>query len=642
MPKLPVGVCLIVRDEVHHIRRCLSSVADLVSEIIVVDTGSKDGTLDVVREFPAKIVHTEWQCDFADARNIALTHATEPWILSIDADEELDDANADYISKLINSPNVCGYFVKIRNYLDSAEDAEFITDSACRLFRNQWNIRFTGAIHESVIPAIEDISGQIEFSDVTFNHYGYSPETIANKDKNTRNMRIIENAIQHNPEDLTMQYALATEYFQQAKYEACLTILYPLLTKVPVSTGYASDIVVKTAYALRALGRLDEAKRMLDNGRTFFPDFPDLLDLGANIEIEKGDYKAAENLLTQSTQLGDMSHKYTSASGAGTYQSHLLMGITQELLGCYDCAQEHYRDGLNHSPDSVLLWKRYALLTLGMEWNDTFVSCLKQHASILPDRVWKVIFQALIDHRHPSLVRKAIAYYPSSLFDPLLNAVVHAQEGHFKVSRKEFTSLLDNPIYHNMASDYLWALNVRNCQNEEEYCTRMTSLLDHAVDTRAACTNLDVDRPTLLPQRHQSIQRALLQLGAVDGWLVFQRTFTPAKTAWLPLHAPLAWMNIPRQIREKLVELADAHRATLSHLECLILGFLCLEGQLPRQALSWFQSRSATSLPDVAVTSGTYASYVELAGEHWPTMTQGDCHLRLNTRGLLLHLLSYM
>jgi glycosyltransferase involved in cell wall biosynthesis len=85
-----VSCCLIVRNEEATLRDCLSSVADLVQEIIIVDTGSTDGTREVASGFGARVVDFTWQDSFASARNESIRHATGRWIFWLDADEWLD------------------------------------------------------------------------------------------------------------------------------------------------------------------------------------------------------------------------------------------------------------------------------------------------------------------------------------------------------------------------------------------------------------------------------------------------------------------------------------------------------------------------------------------------------------------------
>ena len=76
---IQLSLCMIVRNEAKHLRRCLESVHELVDEIIVVDTGSTDATVEIAQEFGAKISYFEWCNDFSSARNVSLEAARGEW-----------------------------------------------------------------------------------------------------------------------------------------------------------------------------------------------------------------------------------------------------------------------------------------------------------------------------------------------------------------------------------------------------------------------------------------------------------------------------------------------------------------------------------------------------------------------------------
>lgn len=84
-----ISLCMIVKDEEEHLPRCLASVADVVDEIVVVDTGSQDHTVAVAAAHGARVFQIPWTGDFSAARNAAIDRATGDWVLVLDADDEL-------------------------------------------------------------------------------------------------------------------------------------------------------------------------------------------------------------------------------------------------------------------------------------------------------------------------------------------------------------------------------------------------------------------------------------------------------------------------------------------------------------------------------------------------------------------------
>jgi glycosyltransferase involved in cell wall biosynthesis len=94
---MKISACLIVKDEERHLDRCLSSLQGIVDEIVVVDTGSTDGTLEIAQSHGAVIGSFDWCDDFSAARNASLDLATGDWVLWIDADEALTPESASSI-----------------------------------------------------------------------------------------------------------------------------------------------------------------------------------------------------------------------------------------------------------------------------------------------------------------------------------------------------------------------------------------------------------------------------------------------------------------------------------------------------------------------------------------------------------------
>jgi len=168
MPTL--GLSMIAKNEEANIAPCLASVKDIVSQIVIADTGSTDNTAEIARGFGATVISHPWTNHFADARNAALRAMTTDWVLSLDADEELDHSAAGVIPTLMRKPHIAGYILPVRNYTPAKEiragssvgqgnDSRHPRASAagsyfvyekCRLFRRQPDIFFTGRIHEQV------------------------------------------------------------------------------------------------------------------------------------------------------------------------------------------------------------------------------------------------------------------------------------------------------------------------------------------------------------------------------------------------------------------------------------------------------------------------------------------------------------
>ncbi len=200
-PKL--SLCMIVKDEEKFLPGCLESVKNIVDEIIIVDTGSTDRTVEIACSYGAKIFFFEWKNDFSLARNESLKHATGEWILILDADERLNPGQEEKIKRYLQT-NFDALYVKVIN-LGRDGNPEVVNEYP-RLFRKKEGIKFEGKIHEQIAPSILRADGKLAKTDLTITHLGYgqSPE-VMNK-KYERNLSLLLEQVKENPYDAYAYY----------------------------------------------------------------------------------------------------------------------------------------------------------------------------------------------------------------------------------------------------------------------------------------------------------------------------------------------------------------------------------------------------------------------------------------------------
>lgn len=168
---ITVSLCMIVKNEERILKRCLDSIADLMDEIIIVDTGSSDRTKEIAAEYTDKIYDFEWIHDFAAARNFAFSKAQMDYIYSADADEVLDEENRSRFRDLKEAllPEIDIVQMKYGNQLQFGTVYNYDEEYRPKLFKRLRTFRWTEAIHETVLtePVIYD-------SDIIIKHM---PET---------------------------------------------------------------------------------------------------------------------------------------------------------------------------------------------------------------------------------------------------------------------------------------------------------------------------------------------------------------------------------------------------------------------------------------------------------------------------------
>lgn len=145
---LLLSACLIVRDEERRLAGCLESIAPLVDEIVVIDTGSRDRSMEIARGYKARVFELPWTGDFGAARNEALEHARGEWILQIDADEVVQPFPRARLRQLLSAVDVCAYYVLLRRHPGLTPNWQM------KLFRRHPEARHSAVIHESIPPSL--------------------------------------------------------------------------------------------------------------------------------------------------------------------------------------------------------------------------------------------------------------------------------------------------------------------------------------------------------------------------------------------------------------------------------------------------------------------------------------------------------
>lgn len=237
---------MIVKDGGEDLRLCLQSTADLVSQIVIADTGSTDDTVRIAREFNATILDVPWEGHFAKARNAALAAMRTDWVLVVDADEELSQQARDILPSLLDAGKETGGFIfPIRHYLPEERvyfrdgnsvpnlDTHWRARSAhswseqpsCRLFRRYPSIQYEGRVHEVVEHSIRAHHLRLEQAGCRVLHYGY----LASKENHRKKALFYRDLgyakVQEEPENAFGWFELGgielSEFNRQAEAERC-------------------------------------------------------------------------------------------------------------------------------------------------------------------------------------------------------------------------------------------------------------------------------------------------------------------------------------------------------------------------------------------------------------------------------------
>ncbi len=221
-----LSLCMIVKNEEATLSKCLESVHDIVDEMVVLDTGSTDKTVEIAQKFGANIPTFEWGNDFAEARNEALKYVTGDWVLVLDADEVLNKKVAPQIKEAIDKDENLVVNL-VRHEIGSSQSPYSLVS---RLFRKHPEVNFSRPYHAIIDDSVSEILKKeshwkiVDLPAITVFHYGYTPGAIASLDKYNRAQQAMENFIKEHPNDPYTCSKLGALYAQIGKEKQAIKL----------------------------------------------------------------------------------------------------------------------------------------------------------------------------------------------------------------------------------------------------------------------------------------------------------------------------------------------------------------------------------------------------------------------------------
>ena len=274
MSRPRVSVCLITRDEERFLEGCLASVRPAADEIVLVDTGSVDGTLEIARAFGCAVLRHAWADDFAAARNAGIAAATGDWILCVDADERLVGAEALHGVVAAASAGVGAFLVEREDVVRHVETGrtERYPIGMVRLFRRHPDIRYAGAVHERPNDTVRAAGFRIESTPLLRLTHLVSDRPDDELDaKQRRYLALLERELARDPADAWMRYYRAKTLWYLKRHEEADAALAAL-----ARDGGAPAAQRAAAHAMRAalaltLGRPERTLACVEASLDAFP-----------------------------------------------------------------------------------------------------------------------------------------------------------------------------------------------------------------------------------------------------------------------------------------------------------------------------------------------------------------------------------
>jgi len=321
-----IAVCVIVKNEEKFLEDCLNSVKNIADEIIVVDTGSTDRTIEIAGRFTDKIFDFEWKNDFSSARNFSISKASKRWILILDADEIISEKDAEKIKKLAYEDEADAYYFILRDYTpdigvvgwksskgddygESRKSSGFTEDKILRFFKNNGYL-FEGKIHETIQSSIKEMGGKIFMTDVVIHHFGNLREKKEIGEKKEKYSEMLKEKIEsedsNEKEEYYVLFELARELVLKNDFEAAKKVLEK---SIELNPEYGTTLAMLGSICIFEK-KFSEAEKLLKKAVVLESSNPDIhANLGV-IYSEQGELNRAIKKFERALELNSKSADY--------------------------------------------------------------------------------------------------------------------------------------------------------------------------------------------------------------------------------------------------------------------------------------------------------------------------------------------
>jgi glycosyltransferase involved in cell wall biosynthesis len=260
-----LSLVLIVKNESRCIERCLSSFREFVDEIILVDSGSTDDTIQKAKKYQPIIQEIEWRNDFSWARNTALEMSSGDWNMVVDADEWLIGGGQTLLDLKTKSAEFVGV-IKIENQLGDDSQMQRSHVTLPRVLPRV--VRYVGKIHEQPKHTFPT-----QRLDIRFGHDGYLGGQQVQK--RGRNEQILRAELANTPEDAYFNYQLGKDLAIQEKFQESIVFLENAKSRSSSQMIWRHDLIVRLLFSYKKEKKFSEGFDLIANEEQHFIHSPD-------------------------------------------------------------------------------------------------------------------------------------------------------------------------------------------------------------------------------------------------------------------------------------------------------------------------------------------------------------------------------
>lgn len=277
-----VSLCMIVKNEEKHLADCLASVGDFCSEMIIVDTGSTDRTIEIAKEYGAIIRTFDWVDDFAAARNASIQEASGDYIFILDADERILPEDLVRLKWMAACRQADVYFCKSVDAGEHQPDPTNPPYDVMRMFRNGLGLQFESPLHHTIIPSAIRSGLRMAYTNLSIQHFGYSLSEGDWEKKNRRNLDVLEKAIARDEEDYLSRITRAMILYNLGQVEDAINEFTQVIPRLPdeyIPTPALSSVYTSLVENAINSSDLSMLELVINHAIVDFPDHSRLLTL---------------------------------------------------------------------------------------------------------------------------------------------------------------------------------------------------------------------------------------------------------------------------------------------------------------------------------------------------------------------------
>ncbi len=370
---LSISVCIIAKNEEKHIEECLKRLKLYPYEIVLVDTGSTDNTIEIASHYTKHIYHFDWCDDFSAAKNFAVSKASGDWILSLDCDEYVETIDeAALAQQMQRFPKSAGRIL-LKNRISTTGQTSYEQVRLTRFFPKQF-FQFQGSIHEQIEPIAqiesiakiestakieqlkstakaeritsrqpieniaEDTSAKSVYdAPITVLHVGYDGSEEEMQAKSRRNIALLEKELAKTGADAYLLYQLAQSYLQLKDYKSAYDWFQKVLAMdIDPNQDYVQKMIESYGYCLLDMKRYKEALQLL----AIYDDFAVRADFVFLIGLIYMNNTMFTNAIEEFAKCTTM--EQFSTEGVNSFLAYYNMGVICECSGQTAKAKEYY------------------------------------------------------------------------------------------------------------------------------------------------------------------------------------------------------------------------------------------------------------------------------------------------------------